>query len=590
MLDRQPHLSTLHKNEESKTRGLPPLPRDRQLSIHFQIASASSPPGSGSAVGPASSPSQPRSNERKRSSLTDTGSSSSTTGSTGSGRKDVVVSIDFDDDHQRSLTCLNPIDSPGLPPLFFRHKLQGLWVGKYLYLDHSAYQASLGGDIRSMYEGSIGDEEQEFYLEESVINVKIDRVGGDGPALAAGFKVDMDDDELLEDQQMDVDQRGWEPCLDENEPDKPGWTKEIILSGKGRSGWGPCNIYGRVRGWDGLITWRTDYGHLTVSKWLWRGYVHAGGMMVGRFRDCFTPENLRGEQRNSLLQRKPSKEQHAADSNLPMLLYHTAYEGPMTMLKVDGALHAERQREKLSTWRHPYRQDKESHLRQLGDVFRHRSAAGLPLRSPPQAMSSPVGQVSSQAQAQVQVQVHTLNGRHQSHPQQQHSQSHPQQHNSLQHPPQTREHSQGSGNLPTLNRAFDFPQIIQTRKPTLPPISELTRHPMSLPPPMTSRINRLSMIPSLSVSAQQQQQQQGQQQHLPLALPVPRTKSSVAALMDADDEPDIVKVNDKEKEMVKENDQVRMTRSGRDRDSLWGLDKADERPEEDEREVKRVRR
>ncbi len=98
------------------------------------------------------------------------------------------------------------------------------------------------------------------------------------------------------------------------------------------------------------------------------------------------------------------------------------------------------------------------------------------------------------------------------------------------------------------------------------------------------------MIPSLSVSAQQQQQQQGQQQHLPLALPVPRTKSSVAALMDADDEPDIVKVNDKEKEMVKENDQVRMTRSGRDRDSLWGLDKADERPEEDEREVKRVRR
>lgn len=31
-----------------------------------------------------------------------------------------------------------------------------------------------------------------------------------------------------------------------------------------------------------------------MGRWLWRGYLHTGGHLIGRWRDTFTPENLRG--------------------------------------------------------------------------------------------------------------------------------------------------------------------------------------------------------------------------------------------------------------------------------------------------------
>ena len=32
-----------------------------------------------------------------------------------------------------------------------------------------------------------------------------------------------------------------------------------------------------------------------MGRWLWRGYLHTGGYLVGRWRDTFTAEHLRGE-------------------------------------------------------------------------------------------------------------------------------------------------------------------------------------------------------------------------------------------------------------------------------------------------------
>jgi hypothetical protein len=32
-----------------------------------------------------------------------------------------------------------------------------------------------------------------------------------------------------------------------------------------------------------------------MSKWLWRGYMHTGGHLLGRWRDSVTDEHLRGK-------------------------------------------------------------------------------------------------------------------------------------------------------------------------------------------------------------------------------------------------------------------------------------------------------
>jgi hypothetical protein len=64
----------------------------------------------------------------------------------------------------RSLSCISPVDSPGLPPLAYRHNLEGLWQDKCLYLDYSAYQSALLGNIRSIYDRGFG-EKQEMFLQ-----------------------------------------------------------------------------------------------------------------------------------------------------------------------------------------------------------------------------------------------------------------------------------------------------------------------------------------------------------------------------------------------------------------------------------------
>lgn len=37
-----------------------------------------------------------------------------------------------------------------------------------------------------------------------------------------------------------------------------------------------------------------------MGRWLWRGYIHTGGYVLGRWRDTFTDENLRGESHNAV--------------------------------------------------------------------------------------------------------------------------------------------------------------------------------------------------------------------------------------------------------------------------------------------------
>ncbi|KAG8933634.1 hypothetical protein FRC02_011457 [Tulasnella sp. 418] len=64
---------------------------------------------------------------------------------------------------------------------------------------------------------------------------------------------------------------------------------DILLTGTGHSAWGSFTLRGRVRPWDGLVTLLKEYsGPQSRGQWLYRGYIHAGGNWVGRWRDTVT--------------------------------------------------------------------------------------------------------------------------------------------------------------------------------------------------------------------------------------------------------------------------------------------------------------
>ncbi len=196
----------------------------------------------------------------------------------------------------QSMSCVDPVTSPGLPPLFYRHRIEGIWQGKYVYLDHPAYQTALSGIIRSIYDGAFGEQEMEFYCEEVVINVRKEQVGGTTSPLYAGFRSDEAVDHAWERKEGTADQLGWEICRDENAPDRPGWTKEIMIKGHGRTAWGEFTINGRVRSWDGLLILMIQYNEEgSIGKWHFRSYLRGGDWMTGRWRETSIKENARGQ-------------------------------------------------------------------------------------------------------------------------------------------------------------------------------------------------------------------------------------------------------------------------------------------------------
>lgn len=192
-------------------------------------------------------------------------------------------------------------------PLATRNQITGKWKGKYIYLDYNAYQNMVRGDIRSLYEGTFGQEEQEWDLVEHVIHVRSDLVGTVSPSTVEDEAGLYPVRERGRAYKALVEQRGWEPCLDDDSttssssdqpppPKYPGWTQEILLTGTGRTAWGEARLEGRVRGWDGLMTIQVDFGiPASTGKWLFRVYLHAEAFLAGRYRDTFTPPDKLGK-------------------------------------------------------------------------------------------------------------------------------------------------------------------------------------------------------------------------------------------------------------------------------------------------------
>ncbi|KZT40058.1 hypothetical protein SISSUDRAFT_1060569 [Sistotremastrum suecicum HHB10207 ss-3] len=68
-------------------------------------------------------------------------------------------------------------------------------------------------------------------------------------------------------------------------------SKDIVIVGEGHSNWGRFILKGRVRKSDGFVTLLKEYTDGPRGSWLYRGYVigHPGGNLVGRWRDTITP-------------------------------------------------------------------------------------------------------------------------------------------------------------------------------------------------------------------------------------------------------------------------------------------------------------
>lgn len=227
-----------------------------------------------------------------------------------------LASTDHDKDVARLLSCLDPRSSPGLPPLFFKGMFEGIWEGRFSFFDFDSYREMLAGRMRSLYEGPFGEQPQIWKIKEKIVRLGAGQVeGGTGSILAAGYASTESHTDAsaaaATAASSALDAKGkskalpqdWDryPCF----PDEDGSERyEILLSGTGHSAWGRFVVRGRVRSWDGMLIMTKEYRPDGRGKWLYRGYSVAGGKLVGRWRDTFTPDDMYGYEGCFLFQRR----------------------------------------------------------------------------------------------------------------------------------------------------------------------------------------------------------------------------------------------------------------------------------------------
>ncbi|KAL7412146.1 hypothetical protein BDY24DRAFT_393396 [Mrakia frigida] len=236
-----------------------------------------------------------------------------------------------------------------------RGMFEGVWGGQFAFLDFDSYRDMLSGRTRAIYEGPFGLQPQIWRLTETLVlrpshlspfpfppssSSHPHSSSSSSPpletfhpsALNAGFPptwttptatslspanldaevltgvpgytlVSEEEERLLregwEEERKEGKQGGDEAELERKEKERRKRREleerlEIIVTGTGHSAWGRFYVSGRVRCWDGMILLMKEYYPDSRGKWLYRGYVVAGGAMVGRWRDSFSELNYHG--------------------------------------------------------------------------------------------------------------------------------------------------------------------------------------------------------------------------------------------------------------------------------------------------------
>ncbi|WVQ83872.1 hypothetical protein IAT38_006016 [Cryptococcus sp. DSM 104549] len=272
-----------------------------------------------------------------------------------------------DRDFTRLSLCYDPLSTPGMHRAAWKGCWDGCWEGTFSFFDFDAFREMLAGHARALYEGPYGEQAQVWRLKETWVRRKgwvrpvkeetvVDRKGkgkardqaGDeedsdeemleaevspkpkglplsGPMINAGFPTDHPtppftnlasaaaEAATLEEtirQQVEAIE-GYEMVppedLDEMLAEEDGGEAaglDMLLTGTGHSAWGKFVLKGRVRAWDGMASLVKEYAPDSRGKWIYRGYVLAGDIFVGRWRDTFTPEAYVGYEGTFTLNRR----------------------------------------------------------------------------------------------------------------------------------------------------------------------------------------------------------------------------------------------------------------------------------------------
>ncbi|ODN96474.1 hypothetical protein L198_04188 [Cryptococcus wingfieldii CBS 7118] len=265
----------------------------------------------------------------------------------------LTSSAAHDAEFYRLSLCYDPTRTPGMPRPAWRGTFEGCWEGTFSFFDFEAFKEMLSGQARALYEGPYGEQAQVWKIKETWVRREgwvrkeaVDKGKGkakakgeereveepqspntavSGPMLNAGFPSDQVSptfpslapfaaeqvtvQETIQ-QQLEA-MNGYEQVpeheLDEMMGADDGGEEadlELLLTGVGHSAWGNFILKGRVRAWDGMASLVKEYAPDSRGKWIYRGYVMAGSIFVGRWRDTYTPESYVGYEGTFILNRR----------------------------------------------------------------------------------------------------------------------------------------------------------------------------------------------------------------------------------------------------------------------------------------------
>lgn len=211
-----------------------------------------------------------------------------------------LTSVEYDREFVRQTTCLDPFFSPGLQFDFYRGCFRGGWDGQFGFFDLSSYRQMLLGRIESVYEGRYGDQNQVFKVQEFIVRVRdgqpVEFLGdSQEKSIEPRWLARRAEEEPLE---SEIERLGrmkslLYPTPIESIPVKydPSEQYELQIHGAGHSSWGHFKVKGRVRAWDGMVTFLKIYDTGRHGRWLYRGY-HAPGNMISLRPPSFFPLHL----------------------------------------------------------------------------------------------------------------------------------------------------------------------------------------------------------------------------------------------------------------------------------------------------------
>ncbi|RSH90140.1 hypothetical protein EHS25_001474 [Saitozyma podzolica] len=252
-----------------------------------------------------------------------------------------------DRDFERLRRCFDPLTCLGMPRTAWRGMLDGCWEGNFSFFEFEAFREMVAGQSRALYEGPFGEQAQVWKLKETYVrpigsargnkgkgkaSAQTEAQTGaksppglplNGPMTNAGFPTDQPSSTsaglasaaaeaatVRETIQRQVEAiPGFEVVPDDeldemlSHPDEEAGL-EMLLTGTGHSAWGRFILKGRVRAWDGMASLVKEYAPDSRGKWIYRGYVLAGDVFVGRWRDTFTPEAFVGYEGTFILNRR----------------------------------------------------------------------------------------------------------------------------------------------------------------------------------------------------------------------------------------------------------------------------------------------